>query len=73
MAPVVGVPTVDNEPEVDDEVVHISGLESGEVIAKYEVTTAEYTGKLLDVKIGERKIRYSTPMTNWKVIRKEPV
>ena len=67
----IPVPTTDDEPEVNDEVIHISGLESGEVIAKYDVAAPGFTGKLLDVQIGERRIRYSTPMENWRVVRKD--
>lgn len=59
-------------PQLWDEVVHKSGDESGTVVAKYP---KQLDGKgpivmCLDVRVGD-KIRYGTPMRNWKTVMTE--
>lgn len=55
-------------PELADEVVHISGLEVGTVIAKYPLVEDTQTVWYLDVRIGDERIRYQTPIENWRVV-----
>jgi len=64
------LPLKDGGPNYQDEVKHISGLETGTVIAIYfgEVEKGKEDW-YLDVRVGDR-IRYGSLRKNWEVTKK---
>jgi len=58
----------DREPEMQDEVKHKSknSDKTGIVIAKYPLSNGNI---VLDIRLTEEKIYYSSPIGNWEVTK----